>query len=781
MALQELSNSLTLFGLKQPAVFYTDNMADRQFLMRTFPSLSTNTTPVEKYGHLPVFTIPSNILVRVYNTASTINFAIDTILDDLQDDGENTLVVGFDSEWNVQTGPNDRVVGSSPTAIVQIAYGTQVYILQVSQTSSIYYEYHTNHASKVAALVRGGSLPHKLKILLSNPRVMKVGRAIESDVKMLEQACGPGASFRGIIDLARYAIDRHVIDSSQSVGLNDLCAQVLGKSLRKNLPERVGEGWERESLTEAQIEYAASDAYASLAIYNRLSSIPTPKPILPNAPLPSAGTPVLLFNNGQTVIARAQVIDQPLNAMFDGLSLDARHVVIEVTHTVVPGALVHSHRKASLKSFGSAPFSIVALRRNLRIYHPLSPFPSSEQTSPLLFPPADLSQSSPGPSSMAVDAPNPTITPPQDLDDTTPFLPNAPLEPSSIAALVFDLTDPPAPPQTRPQDFNSAEVDNGSRIEGIEILGPIPAKWKSEIVSRVLKDPFHIFNMFYISATHGLRVDFAQALRDALFIPDPEDVGRINAWGRLQDPPTSFEELRKYRARWVWQRCKRVIPPVEQLYPAVRQVFQTWGPLKDAESGTPLFNKAAWKTAKQILDLVTNGFVSDPPGVALYSLIGIGKDTGLPIYRCFRGTTATEGGVHTHLRSHLPSSGTSIRHALACLKDFVLHRNLVVSVLICSPCTSSSLTINLIGWNKEYNRSTLHQPLLDLDHKRNTAILHRAQGHAYPSKSRARWLAQHRLLPACKGGHRCPPHSHGDPALEWTLQVRRECRTWGPE
>jgi hypothetical protein len=131
MALQELSNSLTLYGLNQPSIFYTDAMADRQFLMRTFPSLSTDTTPVEKYQHLPTFTLPDGIHPRVFSTASAINAAMDGILDDLHDDGENVLVVGFDSEWNVQTGPKDRIVGRSPTALVQIAYGAQVYILQV--------------------------------------------------------------------------------------------------------------------------------------------------------------------------------------------------------------------------------------------------------------------------------------------------------------------------------------------------------------------------------------------------------------------------------------------------------------------------------------------------------------------------------------------------------------------------------------------------------------------------------------------------------------------------
>jgi hypothetical protein len=130
---------------------------------------------------------------------------------------------------------------------------------------------------------------------------------------------------------------------------------------------------------------------------------------------------------------------------------------------------------------------------------------------------------------------------------------------------------------------------------------------------------------------------------------------------------------------WLWRHCRRIIPPQKILYPLVEKVFRTFGPLKDATTGLPLFNSSNWKTAKNVLDLIRNGFVSDPPGISLYTTIGIDRKAGsLPIYRCARGTNFTEGGVHAHLRSHLPSSGASIRHVHACLLDFVLRHNLLV-------------------------------------------------------------------------------------------------------
>jgi hypothetical protein len=98
--------------------------------------------------------------------------------------------------------------------------------------------------------------------------------------------------------------------------------------------------------------------------------------------------------------------------------------------------------------------------------------------------------------------------------------------------------------------------------------------------------------------------------------------------------------------------------------------------LKDCSTQQPLFNRHNWHAAKQILELVRQGFISDPPGIPLYTIMGVDAKAGnLPTYRCFHETNSMEGGVHTHLRARLPTSGASIRHVNACLSDFVLQHN----------------------------------------------------------------------------------------------------------
>ncbi len=173
-----------------------------------------------------------------------------------------------------------------------------------------------------------------------------------------------------------------------------------------------------------------------------------------------------------------------------------------------------------------------------------------------------------------------------------------------------------------------------------------------------------------------------RALRDAIFIPDQQDKDRISRYLSTLTPPRDWTYAVRTSATWVWRHCKRLIPPPELLYPQVARVFQTYGPLKDAKTGQPLFNAAAWRAAKNVLALVQAGHVSDPPGVPLYYVVGIDhKAGGLPIYRCPRGTNNTEGGVHRHLRTHLPTSGVSPRHMSNCLTEFRLRHNLLVSSL----------------------------------------------------------------------------------------------------
>ena len=130
LALKDVCNSLTLYGHPQPSLIYTNNMVDKKFLEDCFPSLRQGVTPVEKHGHLEELVIPSGITILVKNNFNTINDAMQTILDDVPQD-EGSIAIGFDSEWNVDVSAQGRVTCQGRTAIIQIAYKSRIYILQV--------------------------------------------------------------------------------------------------------------------------------------------------------------------------------------------------------------------------------------------------------------------------------------------------------------------------------------------------------------------------------------------------------------------------------------------------------------------------------------------------------------------------------------------------------------------------------------------------------------------------------------------------------------------------
>lgn len=106
-------------------------------------------------------------------------------------------------------------------------------------------------------------------------------------------------------------------------------------------------------------------------------------------------------------------------------------------------------------------------------------------------------------------------------------------------------------------------------------------------------------------------------------ILDTQDQQQITAY--LVSIGLSWEEMLQVNPKWLWKRCKRIVPPPKILYPAVEEVYKTYDPLLDAATNTPLFNRQAWKDAKNILKSIQLGLLSDPPNIALYFHMGVDK------------------------------------------------------------------------------------------------------------------------------------------------------------
>ncbi|KAJ3816684.1 hypothetical protein F5880DRAFT_1494027, partial [Lentinula raphanica] len=373
-----------------------------------------------------------------------------------------------------------------------------------------------------------------------------------------------------------------------------------------NQAERISSNWDDAELSPSQIEYAARDAYASFLLFQHINGIPLPRPVTAETVL---GTPLVILSDDQKkIIAYGDLSSSDDTSSLHGINITSSRTVVHITEVLIPGAVLKLHNKA-LAAFGPTPFKIVSLLSRLRIDS--NPCSRSRSSSSQQLPTNHLPL-------------NPTLSPSTNEDD---FGTNEQTEdPDEALGTLMgsseSATSSSAVVEGLEKDAESVEM-------GKENLGPRQLNsdaFANVIRSRVLKDPFHVFNMIYISRTHALRIPFAQTLRDAIFIPHPEDKRRVTDW--LHSKGLTWDFMLQHKPRWLWLHVRRTIPPPEVLYPIVHEVFMKYGPLKDSKTHLPLFSSSTWKTIKNILDLIRNGYLSDPPGLSLYSCIGLDYRAG---------------------------------------------------------------------------------------------------------------------------------------------------------
>ncbi len=107
-------------------------------------------------------------------------------------------------------------------------------------------------------------LPDSLVALLADEKIRKVGLSLRDDFLMLRHR--RDFTPRGYLDLQTYVREMGIEDMS----LQKLYANIFGLRISKNA--RLS-NWEADSLSEAQQRYAATDAYACIQLYHRLSNL----------------------------------------------------------------------------------------------------------------------------------------------------------------------------------------------------------------------------------------------------------------------------------------------------------------------------------------------------------------------------------------------------------------------------------------------------------------------------------------------------------------------------
>lgn len=147
-------------------------------------------------------------------------------------------VLGFDTE----TRPNFRKGQHNKVALLQLSAGDRAFLFRLNKIR----------------------LPNVVKQLLADESIIKVGAAIHDDLKALVSLSPfvPG----GFVDVQSLAKQVGI----EQAGLRPLAAMLMGIRISK---AQQTSNWEIPYLTEAQLLYAATDAWVSLEIYNRLSDM----------------------------------------------------------------------------------------------------------------------------------------------------------------------------------------------------------------------------------------------------------------------------------------------------------------------------------------------------------------------------------------------------------------------------------------------------------------------------------------------------------------------------
>jgi len=144
-------------------------------------------------------------------------------------------VLGFDTE----TRPSFKKGTSYPTSLIQLSASDQAWLIRVSRIG----------------------YPVELLKLLSDPEVMKVGTGLNDDIRRMR--CDFQFEPGGFLDLQSYVEAFQIWEK----GLKKLSSIILGHRISKS--QQVS-NWDADILTEAQLRYAATDAWICLEIYYEL-------------------------------------------------------------------------------------------------------------------------------------------------------------------------------------------------------------------------------------------------------------------------------------------------------------------------------------------------------------------------------------------------------------------------------------------------------------------------------------------------------------------------------
>ena len=187
-----------------------------------------STVTVEEIESLEVASFPGEITVVASAHCEEFDQAIAYL--------SRQEVIGFDTETKPCFVPK---VPRNKMAILQLSGADKAYIFRLQQVG----------------------VPPKLAALLGNPNVLKIGAAVHDDIRGLQEY----RRFipKGFVDLQRLAPTYGIEEKS----VRKMSAIILKKRVSKS---QQLSNWESSHLSDAQLRYAAIDAWICREMYYKL-------------------------------------------------------------------------------------------------------------------------------------------------------------------------------------------------------------------------------------------------------------------------------------------------------------------------------------------------------------------------------------------------------------------------------------------------------------------------------------------------------------------------------
>ncbi|KAL0566774.1 hypothetical protein V5O48_015230 [Marasmius crinis-equi] len=674
----EVSVGLKEHGHQPTAVYYCDNPpAERDFHERVTSSLKdhvehipaqTETTPPV----LPLFKLPASSSFESYDTFMLINDCCDGILEAIESLHSNeSLTVALSVQQS----------DSAPHSLRNIHLRTRnkAIVLDITSLSS-------------------DRLPASLRALLTSPRIVKVGHDIKHSltsiatffdmpdlIPMLESNDG------FFLDVGMFAKLKGAVEDPYA-SLGDLVHAVL----KRRLPDDPS-----SSSPASQEEWSAAGMLRIGAIWEIFLSLSKYKSVgLALSPSETRVGQLVTLVASRKDVAEGIIVDHEgfVDVVMDNsgsqmrLKITPAYSVVKITKVLVPGQVVTKNKQTLQWVFEHGGKAVVQTR-TLRSRNPIPPLPINPSSTSLLgvpAPPPSFSGSESatpiGPSQNLLERSEPEPDADDDGEEREDGYNNSESdietddeeeEDRSIPLNEDDYAHDDDFDADHPEPPSEELIINALRVAREIFVQAAPDHLKN-YASRVFDDAFHFMDRLLktLPKKHTAFKEFAHQFSETIFVRDAEDLKAVKAV--IEKKGLSWDFVVRAKKTWLNRHVRRYIPPPERLEADLKKLFDSFRNIicsSDRKRGRGrFFSKESVKASEGLLESVRRGFLSDPPGISLYYIIGWDRDK-LPVYRTIRGTNSIEGGVHMLIRRVFGSMKASPELAVSLLSNWILRRN----------------------------------------------------------------------------------------------------------